>query len=280
MKHVVITGVSSGIGQATTAELVAHGYHVLGSVRRPDDARPLQERFGDHFTALTFDVTDQEAVRRSAEAAGALLGERSLAGLVNNAGIAVPGPLMYLSLDDYRHQFEVNVLGVIAVTQAFLPLLGARDAAPAPGRIINISSVSGQLALPFFSPYAASKHALEAISHSLRRELMLYGIDVIIVGPGSVRTPIWDKAAQIDTSPFEDTVYGPFLRRAQQMAVSHGRNSMPVDRVARVIRQALESPRPRVRYAVVNSWLSNWLLTRVLPARWVDRIAGGRMGLR
>ena len=179
-KYVVVTGTSTGIGHASAAELIAHGYHVFGSVRNEADGERLQAELGPAFAPLVFDVTDSDAVYSAAEAVEDVLGDDNLVGLVNNAGIAVAGPLMDIEMDKVRHQFEVNVLGVLTVTQAFLPLLGAcEDASEPPGRIVNISSVSGHTAYPFLGPYCASKHALEAFSDSLRRELLLYGVDVI-----------------------------------------------------------------------------------------------------
>lgn len=280
MKHVVITGVSSGIGYAAALELAGRGYHVFGSVRREGDAARLQAALGERFTPLLFDVTDADAIGRAAEQVATALGSGGLAGLVNNAGIAVSGPLMHVRPDDVRRQFEVNVVGVVAVTQAFLPLLGARpNPGHPPGRIVNVGSVSGRIAYPFIGPYAASKHALEALSDSLRRELLLFGVDVILIEPGSVVTPIWDKAEQEDYSHYMDTAYGPILRRFSKAAVRRGRNGMPVERVARTIAAALEHPRPRARYPLINHRISGWWLPRFLPARWFDRIVARMLGV-
>ena len=280
MKQVVITGVSTGIGHAAAATLIERGYHVFGSVRREEDAVRLQSSWGAPFTPLRFDVTDEDAVHTAAEEVATKVGERGLFGLVNNAGIAVAGPAMHLPLDDYRRQFEVNVIGQIGVIQAFLPLLGAGNPCPHPrGRIVNISSVSGRIAYPFLSPYAASKHALEAISDSLRRELMIYGIDVIVVEPGAVSTPIWDKARPEDGARFAGSDYedilAPLLARMQAM----GRNAERPDRVVSAIVDALESRRPKARYALPANRVTGWWLPRWLPTRWFDRLAAKRLGL-
>lgn len=281
MKYVVVTGVSSGIGRATAEELVGHGYHVLGSVRRAADGAALQERWGESFTPLLFDVTDEAAIAQAAAQTADLLDGRGLWGLVNNAGIAVPGPLQHLPLAEFRRQLEVNVVGALAVTQAFLPLLGARrNAGHPPGRIINVSSVSGSITYPFMAPYAVTKHALESLSHGLRRELMIYGIDVIIVAPGSVKTPIWDKAEQVDLQPYAETDYAPHLAKMQKAVVATGRNSMPVERVSRTIREALEKPRPKSRYVLARKWLKGWFLPRWLPDRRFDRMIADRLGLK
>jgi NAD(P)-dependent dehydrogenase (short-subunit alcohol dehydrogenase family) len=282
MKYVVITGVSSGIGRATTAELIEHGYQVFGSVRKEKDAAEAQARFGPAFTPLIFDVTDEAAVKAAAEKTSALLSGRRLAGLVNNAGIGGGGgPLLYQPMDEFRRSFEVNVFGVFAVTQAFLPLLmGGPSPSEQPGRIINLSSVGGKIAFPFLGAYAGSKHALEAMSDALRRELMLFGIDVIVIEPGSVSTDIWDKAEQVDISRYAQTGYAPILARMRQEFIKSGRTGLKAEVVGRTIRQALESAHPKTRYALPDNWITGWVLPRMLPDRWLDRIVAARTGLK
>ena len=206
MRTVVVTGVSTGIGWGCVRVLVANGFHVFGSVRKQTDADRLTKAFGEQFTPLIFDVTDEKAVSAAArEVATALAGE-TLFGLVNNAGIAMPGPLLYLKIDDFDPQIMVNLAGPLIVTQAFAPLLGAdRSRKGTPGRIVMISSLGGKNASPFLGAYCASKFGLEGMSESLRRELMIFGIDVIVVAPGFVATPIWDKADAVDVAPFGNT---------------------------------------------------------------------------
>jgi len=192
-RAVVVTGASSGIGRAAVAAAVRAGAHVFPSVRKEADADSLRQEFGAAVTPLLFDVADEAGVRAGAAQVSEALGSRRLFGLVNNAGIAVPGPLLHLDTDELRRQFEVNFFGVHNVTRAFADLLGADDQRSGkPGRIVMISSVGGQNGAPFVGPYAASKFAMEGYSQSLRRELMLYGIDVIVIGPGAIATPIWD----------------------------------------------------------------------------------------
>jgi NAD(P)-dependent dehydrogenase (short-subunit alcohol dehydrogenase family) len=177
-KSVVVTGASTGIGWGIAKVLVAQGFQVYGSVRRPDDGLRLQREFGSGFTPLLMDVTDELAVRSAAATVAEQLGRTTLTGLINNAGIAVAGPLLHLPLTEYRRQLEVNLIGPLLVTQAFAGLLGTdRDRPGPPGRIINISSVAGKLGVPFLGAYVASKHGLEGMSESLRRELLLYGIE-------------------------------------------------------------------------------------------------------
>ncbi len=280
-KYVVVTGVSSGIGRATLAELTAHGYHVFGSVRTQAIADRLSQEYGAAFTPLLFDVTDEDAVDAAAEQVAEVVGDEGLVGLVNNAGIAVGGPLLYLPLEEMRRQFEVNLFGVMNVIQAFAPLLGAEAESPhPPGRIINLSSASGHTAYPFLGPYAASKFALEGFSDSLRRELQLFGIDVIVIIPGAVRTPIWDKAlALTEEDDYSDTEYAEIVPRVRETLARLGQEGMPPERVSRTIRQALESPRPKTRYVVANNWLLGWILPRWLPDRWLDRLVARQWGL-
>ena len=273
MKYVLITGASSGIGYDAARYLIERDYHVFGSVRKQADAERVKAALGERFTPLLFDVTDAVAVQTAVAQIQQTIGDSGLFGLVNNAGIAVPGPLMHLTLDEMRWQLEVNVIGLLAVTQACLPLLGARKDAPQPpGRIVNISSVSGRTSYPFFGAYAASKHALEAMTDALRRELSIYGIDVIGVNPGPIQTPIWDKAEEIDPGPFEETDYAAALQYAGKFAIDRGRKGMPVEAVSEVIRQALESKRPKSRYPVVRNRLTGWTLPQWLPDRLIDRI--------
>lgn len=204
-KSVVVTGVSTGIGWGAVKVLVGKGFHVFGSVRKQADADRLKAEFGEAFTPLLFDVTDEAAVRAGARQVEAALGGAPLAGLVNNAGIAVAGPVLYLSIDEWRQQLEVNLTGVVIATQAFAPLLGAGGARVAsPGRIVNISSVGGRNANPFMAPYCTTKFGLEGLSESLRREMLPFGVDVVVVAPGAVATPIWDKPTR-STSPATPT---------------------------------------------------------------------------
>lgn len=279
-RAVVITGASTGIGRGAAKVLAEAGFHVFGSVRKAADGERLRGELGPHVTPLVFDVTDQEAVGAAAREVGAALGDATLAGLVNNAGIAVGGPLAHIPPADYRHQLEVNLIGPLIVTQAFLPLLGTdRARRGAPGRIVNISSVGGKMAFPFIGAYAASKHGLEAVSESLRRELMLYGIDVIIVGPGSVATPIWDKAEQADWSAYADTEYAPILAKLRDYMLEEGRGGLPAEAIGQVILESLTAARPKWRYAVLRQKFTNWTIPRLLPRRWVDRAIARRIGL-
>lgn len=281
MQSVVVTGVSTGIGWSIAKVLIRRGFRVFGSVRKPEDAERLSREFGEHFTPLLFDVTDEAAVQAAAEQVGGQLKGETLFGLVNNAGIAVPGPLIYLPADDFRHQLEVNLVSVLIVTRAFAPLLGVdRSLRGQPGRIINMSSVSGLSAPPFVGAYATSKHGLEGFSETLRRELMLYGIDVILIGPGPIATPIWDKAEATDISLYEQTDYIESARRAYAYMIRNGKNGLPPEKVGEVVWQALTTRSPRVRYAVVGRDFLRRFIQRLLPKRVVDRIIAKNLGFR
>jgi NAD(P)-dependent dehydrogenase (short-subunit alcohol dehydrogenase family) len=279
MQSVVVTGTSSGIGWGTAKVLIAHGFRVFGSVRKKTDAERLAAEFGPAFVPLVFDVTDEDAVGLAAARVGDALSGEKLFGLVNNAGIAVAGPLLELPLDDFRQQIDTNLTGVVITTKAFAPLLGTdRTLAGSPGRIVNISSVGGKNAMPFLSPYAASKFALEGLSEGLRRELLPFGIDVIVVAPGAVATPIWAKAEQIDIAPYLDTPYGAALERMRSFMLALGKQGLPPERIGEVVLRALTAARPCVRYTVTPHPLRDFL-GRTLPKRLVDRFIGGQMGL-
>ena len=278
MKSVVVTGASTGIGWGCTKVLVSRGFHVFGSVRKQADADRLKAEFGERFTPLLFDVTDAAAVSRAAEQTAAAIGNATLAGLVNNAGIAVAGPLLYLDVDELRQQLEVNVTGQLIVAQGFAPLLGADSSRNGePGRIVMITSVGGRNANPFTGPYNASKFALEGLSESLRRELMIFGIDVIVVAPGAVATPIWDKAEQIDTSRYANTPYAAALDRVKAYMLELGRKGFPPEKIGEAVYRALTAAKPKVRYTVAPDPIQN-LMVNILPKRVVDRMIAGRLG--
>jgi NAD(P)-dependent dehydrogenase (short-subunit alcohol dehydrogenase family) len=279
MRSVVITGASTGIGWATAKLLLGRGYRVFGSVRKQADADRLNAEFGANFTPLIFDVTDEAAVlAASREVRDALNGE-TLAGLVNNAGIAVAGPVLGLAADEFRRQMEVNVIGPIIATQAFGPLLGADPQLKgAKGRIVMISSVSGKNGAPMTSAYAASKHAIEGLSESLRRELMLFGIDVIIVAPGAVKTPIWSKAEEVDVSGYKNSPFFPALQKIRAYMLQLGATGLPAETIAEKIFAALTLPNPKVRYSIVPDPMQV-LVASLLPRRTVDKIIAKRLGL-
>lgn len=280
MRTVVITGVSSGIGYTTAQLLLGRGFRVFGSVRKAADAERLAAELGPGFTPLVFDVTDEAGIRAAATTVREALAGQCLAGLVNNAGIAVAGPVQGLSLADYRRQFEINVFGPIAVTQAFIPLLGADPAMTGPrGRIVMMSSVAGKNGNPLMSAYCSSKHALEGLSESLRREMMYFGIDVIIVAPGAVRTPIWEKADGTDISPYASSPFFPALKAAKAVMEHMGATGLPPEKIAEAVYAALTLPKPKVRYEITPDPLRHFAM-KVLPKRMIDGVIASRLGLR
>jgi hypothetical protein len=280
MKSVVITGASTGIGWATAKLLLDKGFRVFGSVRKERDAERLVGEFGANFTPLLFDVTDEPAVLAAGREVRAALNGETLAGLVNNAGIAVPGPVLELSADEFRHQINVNVIGPIISTQAFGPLLGTDPALKGPkGRIVMISSVAGKNGNPLTPAYAASKHAIEGLSESLRRELMLFGVDVIIVAPGPVKTPIWSKGqGSFDMNKYKNSPYLPALQKVTAYMQHLDSIGLPAEKVAEIVYAALTLPRPKVRYQIAPDPMRH-LMTAILPKRMVDKIIAKRVGL-
>jgi NAD(P)-dependent dehydrogenase (short-subunit alcohol dehydrogenase family) len=248
-------------------------------VRKQVDADRLSKQFGANFTPLLFDVTDEAAVLAAARQVRAALGGETLTGLVNNAGIAVAGPVLELAADEFRRQMDVNIIGPIISTQAFGPLLGTDPSLKGPrGRIVMISSVAGKNGNPLMSAYSASKHAIEGLSESLRREMMLFGIDVIIVAPGAVKTPIWSKAEEVDISAYRNSPFFPSLEKIRKFMLQLGESGLPPEKIAETIADALTSASPKVRYQITPDPMRH-LMTTVLPKRMIDRIIGKRLGL-
>ena len=280
MKSVVVTGASTGIGWGCVKVLIGAGFRVFGSVRKQADAERLEREFGANFVPLIFDVTDQAAVAAGAAKVAAALGGETLAGLVNNAGIAVPGPLLYLGIDDFRHQIDVNLTGQLIVTQAFASLLGTdRSRKGTPGRIVMMSSIGGKNAFPFTGPYHASKFGLEGLSESLRRELLVYGIDVILIRPGAVATPIWDKADAVDVTRFANTPYVSSLAKIKEVMIGQGRKGYPPERIGRAVLKALTLRKPKTSYTENPDPVQEFMVTH-LPKRLVDRLVAGQLGLK
>lgn len=279
-KSAFITGVSTGIGEASARVLLEQGYEVFGSVRKPGDADRLEADFPDSFTKIIMDVTDDEAVKAAAAKVDKALGNRKLDALVNNSGIAVVGPVAHLPVEDLIHQLDVNVVGMYRVTQALLPALGMdKNREGQSGKVINISSVAGKIASPLFSPYSMSKHAVEAFSDSLRRELMWYGIDAITVGPGAVKTAIWDKTDDIDHTPFKGTDYEDRLSTIAKAAKKMGEGGVEAREVGNLIHRIIENPKPKTRYAILNKKFLMFTLPRLLPKRKLDKILAKNFGL-
>ena len=269
----VITGSSTGIGRACALHLDSLGFRVFAGVRKPEDGERLREEGSERLTPVLMDVADPASIEAARAKVEDAIGGRGLDGLVNNAGIAVSGPLEFLPLDELRRQLEVNVIGQIAVTQAFLPALRR-----AGGRIVNIGSIGGKMALPFVGPYAASKFAMEGLTDSLRRELKPHGVSVSIVRPGAIRSEIWDKGQAkaeelTDQMPFEALeVYGKQIEGGRAAARKRAEEAVPAQEVADVVAHALTSDRPRTRYLVTRRAKMLAAFARFLPDRAFDRI--------
>lgn len=279
MQTVVITGASTGIGRASARHLAQQGWRVFAGVRKQADADALA---ADHanITPLILDVTDTASLAAAVETVSTALESAKLAGLVNNAGIAQMGPLAVQPMDEIRSHFEVNLFGALACSRAFIPLLGMDETRSGPpGRIINITSVGGKISAPFLGAYTATKHALESVTDTLRRELMVYGIDAIAIGPGAVATPIWDKAETEGELPYQDTAWaGPIAKFAAVM-LKGGREGLPPEEIAKMVETALSDPSPKARYAPVPDKLTNFTIPSRLPKRWLDRIFAKRFGI-
>jgi NAD(P)-dependent dehydrogenase (short-subunit alcohol dehydrogenase family) len=270
---VLVTGASTGIGEATALHLRELGFEPVAGVRRDEDA----ERLGAQgVRTVKLDVTDDAQVAAAREE----VGDGPLAGLVNNAGVAVAAPLEFVPLDELRRQLEVNLIGQVAVTQAFLSALRR-----AGGRIVNVSSIGGKVALPLLAPYSASKFALEGVSDSLRRELRRQGVDVIVIEPGGIKTPIWGKGNALAEEltarmpPDGERLYGRLIERVRAETVKIERDrGLPPRAVAKVIGEALTADRPRTRYVVGTEAKVRAQLARVLPDRVMDRLIGRALG--
>jgi hypothetical protein len=265
--NIFITGVSTGIGYSTASLLLEKGHRVWGSVRKPADAEQLARQ--PAFTALIMDVTDRESIKAAVRII--LESGEPLHALINNAGIAVSGPLETIAEADYRRQFDVNVFGNLATSQEVLPLLhAAREAGETNLKIINVSSVSGYVTAPFTSLYSASKFAVEALSDGMRRELIPFGIDVLSIAPGPVKTPIWTKAKS-QTQAFEGTRYAGILDKLEAYTKNAEAGGVPPELIAQTLLEMLEATRPRPDRLVMNkAWMAR--IVRQLPKRMQDKI--------
>jgi NAD(P)-dependent dehydrogenase (short-subunit alcohol dehydrogenase family) len=266
---VVVTGASSGIGEACARRLAGLGFHVFAGVRKAEDGERLQREIPG-VTPLRIDVTDARSIADAAASVEAQTGGH-LHGLVNNAGVAVPAPIEHQPIDDFRRQLEVNLIGQVAVTQAFLPQLRS-----ARGRIVNMSSIGGKVAVPLLGAYAASKFGIEGLSDSLRRELRPWGIRVAVIEPGTIATAIWDKGIQ-SGDELEATLseqakrdYGPLIATVRTVSAQGNRTGLPPDAVAREVAHALTARRPKTRYLVGREAKSRALLARIAGDRPID----------
>ncbi|MCP4639223.1 MAG: SDR family oxidoreductase [bacterium] len=280
---ILITGASTGIGAACAEMSARDGHRVFAGVRKLEDGERLVERAGEVPGAIypvILDVTKPDQIAEARSAVSAALGATPLYGLVNNAGIAVAGPLEFVPVDQFRYQLEVNVTGQIAVTQAFLPLLR-----PAPGRIVFIGSTSGIFSTPFVGAYCASKFAIEAVADALRAELRPWKIDVSVIQPGPIETPIWEKSEDAanqfvrDQPPEALELYGGAIKAIRRYMAEFRRKTIPAERVADLVRHALFARRPRTRYLVGKGARLEKFLGRWVPDRLRDAIVCRELGI-
>jgi NAD(P)-dependent dehydrogenase (short-subunit alcohol dehydrogenase family) len=277
----VVTGASTGIGRATAIELDRIGFRVFAGVRKDSDAESIRGEGSERLEPLMIDVADEASVDAAARSVAEKIGDAGLAGLVNNAGIVVAGPLEGLPLDELRRQLEVNVVAQVGVTQAFLPALRR-----ARGRIVLMSSVGGRLSIPFMAPYHASKWGLEAIGDALRVELKPWDIEVVIVEPGAIATPFWQKgqdtADEVEgkLDPGIRDLYEKQLKAVRGAARKSEAEGIPPERVAEVVSEALTSKRPKTRYLVGRDARLNARVRRIVPDRLFDRLISRELGLK
>jgi NAD(P)-dependent dehydrogenase (short-subunit alcohol dehydrogenase family) len=278
-RTIVITGASTGIGQACALHLDKLGFQVLAGVRQDRDAESLRQKASERLSPIFLDITDASSIASAAKTVENTVGAAGLYGLVNNAGIVVTAPLEFLPLAEFRRQMEVSVIGHVAVTQSLMPLLRI-----AQGRIVNMSSIGGRFSAPFLGPYHASKFALTAITDSLRMELQPWGIRVVLIEPGPVVTPIWEKSLteadkmQQNLPPEAEELYGRAMEITAKTAALISRSGISPDTVARTVAHVLTTGKPKSRY-LVGQFARSQALFNLLPDRLRDRLTLKLMGL-
>jgi NAD(P)-dependent dehydrogenase (short-subunit alcohol dehydrogenase family) len=277
----VVTGASTGIGRACALHLDRLGFQVFAGVRQETDGKALKEEASDRLVPILIDVTDAASIASAVDMVTPVVAGAGLCGLVNNAGILIPGPLEFTPIAEIRKQLEVNVIGHIAVTQAFLPLLREGH-----GRIVNIGSINGRVAAPFIGAYCAAKFAIEALTDALRMELRPWDISIAIVEPGSTATPMWDKAfatskaIQGDLPQWARDLYAPAIAAMGEAADKMRQAAISPEAVARAVAHALTARRPKTRYLVGRDARILAALAQVLPDRALDNLLTRQMGLR
>ena len=278
MKSIVITGTSTGIGYASSKLFIENGYQVFGSVRNEADADKVSSELGSNFIPLIFDVTDEAAVKNSVKIVEDQIGDQKLSGLINNAGLGVIGTIQSLSAEQFKYQFDVNVLGVFHCCQAYLDLLGAdKNRKGDPGKIINISSISGEIGMPFMSAYNMSKFGLEGFSEGIRRELLIYGIDVVVIAPGPVKTPIWKKINQKDeVKRYDNSDFRESVSRAMKMTEKMEQAGCEPSVIAERALSIIENSKNKTRYRIDPTRMQNIML-QLFPKRVADRMIAKRM---
>ena len=276
MRTVLITGVSTGIGKSIAEQLLENKFYVIGSVRKEEDAKFLKEKYGKNFDYVIFDVREQNTIKKSKSKVISILEKNNsyLCSIINNSVIAIGGPVQYLDIEIFKKQFDVNYFGLISVTKIFLDLLIQSNTYPLKNKIINIGSISGKRSYPFVAPYTSSKFALEGFTDSLRRELLIHNIDVVLIQPGPIKTAIWNKVPNIEDNPFLKTEYGESIRKFAKVYIEMGNKGLNPDIIGNRALKILQTNKPKTRYVITPNKLMNYLIPGFLPDRWVDKIIG------
>lgn len=276
-KSILITGVSSGIGHGTLSYFVKKGFHVYGSVRNSKDANKLKKIFRENFTPLIFDVTKEAQVKKAASIVKKDLKNSNLLALVNNAGVAISGPLLLQKVSDFEKQININLNGAFRVLKFFAPLCGAeKNNNSKKGVIFNISSISGKIGMPGVGAYTASKFGLEGLSHSLRRELIRYGVDVVIIGPGPIKSEIFDKIDKKFLETLKKSDYAKVAKNIPKRMKNAKKIAFPAEEVGKLIFNALHDPNRKTRYTITPNKLMYWTLPMLITDRMLDKMVTKR----
>ena len=276
-KSILITGVSSGIGHGTLSYFVKKGFHVYGSVRNSKDANKLKKIFRENFTPLIFDVTKEAQVKKAASIVKKDLKNSNLLALVNNAGVAISGPILLQKVKDFEKQININLNGAFRVLKFFAPLCGAeKNNNSKKGVIFNISSISGKIGMPGVGAYTASKFGLEGLSHSLRRELIRYGVDVVIIGPGPIKSEIFDKIDKKFLETLKKSDYAKVAKNIPKRMKNAKKIAFPPEEVGKLIFNALHDPNRKTRYTITPNKLMYWTLPMLITDRMLDKIVTKR----
>ena len=274
-KSIMVTGVSSGIGLGTLSYFVKKGFHVYGSVRSAKDANKLKKVFKERFTPLIFDVTKEAQLKKAASIVKKDLKNSNLLALINNAGVAISGPLLLQKVKDFEKQIDINLNGAFRVIKYFAPLCGAiKNNNEKKGIIFNISSISGKIGMPGVGAYTASKFGLEGLSHSLRRELMRYGVDVVIIGPGPIKTEIFDKIDRKFLESLKKSDYANAAKSIPRRMKNAKKIAFPAEEVGKLIFNALHDPNRKTRYTITPNRMMYWTLPMLITDRMLDRMVG------
>ena len=276
-KSILITGVSSGIGHGTLSYFVKKGFHVYGSVRNSKDANKLKKIFRENFTPLIFDVTKEAQVKKAASIVKKDLKNSNLLALVNNAGVAISGPILLQKVRDFEKQININLNGAFRVLKFFAPLCGAeKNNNSKKGVIFNISSISGKIGMPGVGAYTASKFGLEGLSHSLRRELIRYGVDVVIIGPGPIKSKIFDKIDKKFLATLKKSDYAKVAKNIPKRMKNAKKIAFPAEEVGKLIFNALHDPNRKTRYTITPNKLMYWTLPMLITDRMLDKMVTKR----